>query len=123
MLHYEYHFHVVFIQLFKPLRNYLSSSTLILMGFAIRSSLLGFKGLNLGQKHLYNVLHICTNIFKIIISNRAPNIDMFKYIPHRIVLLLRKIQIKEFSLVFCKLILLPLQFSFLCFTQFSFRFH
>ena len=54
---------------------------------------------------------------------RIMNIDMFKYIPHRIVLLLRKIQIKEFSLVFCKLILLPLQFSFLCFTQFSFRFH
>ena len=51
---------------------------------------------------------------------KSMNIDMFKYIPHRIVLLLRKIQIKEFSLVFCKLILLPLQFSFLCLTQFSF---
>ena len=72
MFHHQYHFHVVFIQLFKPLRNYLSSPTLILMGFAIRSSLLRFKGLNFGTKHLCNVLDISTYIIKIIISNRTP---------------------------------------------------
>ena len=109
MLHYEYHFHVVFIQLFKPLRNYLSSSTLILMGFAIRSSLLGFKGLDFGTKTCVQCpAYIYQHIQNHYIKPRA---------------ILRKIQIQECILVFSKLILSPLQFSFLCFTQFSFRFH